>query len=95
MNSAEDLQSAIIDGAGERVRPILMTVTTTLIGLLPVMLGTKTGSQVMKRIASPMVGGLVSSAVLTLVIVPAVYYIWKSWELRKGFSKDEKTNTER
>jgi len=49
----------------------------------------------MKRIASPMVGGLVSSAVLTLVIVPAVYYIWKSWELRKGFSKDEKTNTKR
>jgi len=95
MNSAEDLQSAIIDGAGERVRPILMTVTTTLIGLLPVMLGTQTGSQVMKRIAAPMVGGLVSSAVLTLVIVPAVYYIWKSWELRKGFSKDEKTNTKR
>jgi Cu(I)/Ag(I) efflux system membrane protein CusA/SilA len=95
MSSAEDLQSAIIDGAGERVRPILMTVTTTLIGLLPVMLGTGTGSQVMKRIAAPMVGGLVSSAVLTLVIVPAVYYIWKSWELRKGFSKDEKTNTKR
>jgi Cu(I)/Ag(I) efflux system membrane protein CusA/SilA len=95
MNSAEDLQSAIIEGAVERVRPKLMTVTTTLIGLLPVMIGTQTGSQVMKRIASPMVGGLVSSAVLTLVIVPAVYYIWKSWELRKGFLKDEKTNTKR
>ena len=95
MNSAEDLQSAIIEGAVERVRPKLMTVSTTLIGLLPVMIGTATGSQVMKRIASPMVGGLVSSAVLTLVIVPAVYYIWKSWELRKGFLKDEKTNIKR
>ncbi len=83
MNSAEDLHAAIIEGAVERVRPKLMTVATTLIGLLPVMWGTETGSQVMKRIASPMVGGLISSTVLTLVIIPAVYDIWKRWELRK------------
>ena len=82
MNSSEDLQAAIIEGAVERVRPKLMTVATTLIGLLPVMWGTETGSKVMKRIAAPMVGGLVSSAVLTLVIIPAVYFIWKSWQLR-------------
>lgn len=82
MNSSEDLQSAIIEGAVERVRPKLMTVATTLIGLLPVMWGTETGSKVMKRIAAPMVGGLVSSAVLTLVIIPAVYFIWKRWQLR-------------
>ena len=86
MNSNEDLQAAIIEGAVERVRPKLMTVSTTLIGLLPVMWGSETGSEVMKRIAAPMVGGLVSSAVLTLVIIPAVYDIWKRWELRKAIS---------
>ncbi len=83
MNTAKDLHAAIVEGAVERVRPKLMTVATTLIGLLPVMWGTETGSQVMKRIAAPMVGGLISSTVLTLVIIPAVYDIWKQWELRK------------
>ncbi|MCP4105243.1 MAG: efflux RND transporter permease subunit [Desulfobacteraceae bacterium] len=87
MNSAEDLRDSIIEGAVERVRPKLMTVATTLIGLLPVMWGTETGSQVMKRIAAPMVGGLISSTVLTLVIIPAVYFIWKRWELRKTLSQ--------
>ncbi|MBC8247479.1 MAG: efflux RND transporter permease subunit, partial [Deltaproteobacteria bacterium] len=88
-NTPSDLGAAIIEGAVERVRPKLMTVCTTLIGLLPVMLGTGTGSQVMKRIAGPMVGGLISSTVLTLVIIPAVYEIWKRWELRKEWSKSE------
>ncbi len=72
------LKEAIIDGAVERVRPKLMTVSTTLIGLLPVMSGHETGSQVMKRIAAPMVGGLISSTILTLVIIPAIYFLWKS-----------------
>ncbi len=76
--SREELKAAIIEGAVERVRPKLMTVATTLIGLLPVMAGHGTGSQVMKRIAAPMVGGLVSSTVLTLVILPAIYFLWKS-----------------
>ena len=83
MNNVNELEAAIIEGAVERVRPKLMTVCTTLIGLLPVMIGTETGSQVMKRIAGPMVGGLISSTILTLVIIPAVYYIWKRRELRK------------
>lgn len=83
MKTREDLHAAIIEGAVERVRPKLMTVATTLIGLLPVMWGSETGSQVMKRIASPMVGGLISSTVLTLVIIPAVYDIWK----RRGVKK--------
>ncbi len=87
MNSPKDLEAAIIEGAVERVRPKLMTVCTTLIGLLPVMLGTETGSQVMKRIAGPMVGGLISSTILTLVIIPAIYYIWKRRELRKIWSE--------
>ena len=82
MKSVADLREAIIEGAAERVRPKIMTVATTLIGLLPVMWGNATGSQVMKRIAAPMVGGLISSTVLTLVIIPVVYFIWKEWELK-------------
>jgi Cu(I)/Ag(I) efflux system membrane protein CusA/SilA len=81
MNSVFDLHLAIIEGAAERVRPKIMTVATTLIGLLPVMIGTETGAEVMKRIAAPMVGGLISSAILTLIIIPAVYDIWKRREL--------------
>ncbi|MEW6428437.1 MAG: efflux RND transporter permease subunit [Thermodesulfobacteriota bacterium] len=77
MRDEADLHGAIAEGAAERVRPKLMTVATTLIGLLPVMFGSETGSEVMKRIAAPMVGGLISSTVLTLVIIPAVYDIWK------------------
>ena len=83
MNTGLDLHSAIIEGAGERVRPKLMTVSTTLIGLLPIMLGSETGSQVMKRIAAPMVGGLISSTILTLILIPAIYDIWKRNELKK------------
>jgi Cu(I)/Ag(I) efflux system membrane protein CusA/SilA len=95
LNSKGELQAAIIEGAVERVRPILMTVSTTLIGLLPVMLGTETGSQVMKRIAAPMVGGLVTSTILTLVILPAIYEIWKQRKLRSGLTNgpQKPTNT--
>ena len=82
MNSPKALRQAIMEGTVERVRPKLMTVSTTLIALLPIMWGTETGSQVMKRIAAPMVGGLISSTVLTLVIIPAVYALWKGWGLR-------------
>ena len=77
MRSPTDLRDAIMEGAVERVRPKLMTVATTFLGLLPVMWGTESGSEVMKRIAAPMVGGLVSSTILTLVIIPVVYDIWK------------------
>jgi Cu(I)/Ag(I) efflux system membrane protein CusA/SilA len=84
MKSSKDLRTAIIEGAVERVRPKLMTVATTLIGLLPVMYGSEAGAQVMKRIAAPMVGGLVSSTILTLIIIPAIYDIWKRWELKKA-----------
>jgi Cu(I)/Ag(I) efflux system membrane protein CusA/SilA len=77
MNSPADLKQAIIEGAVDRVRPKLMTVATTTIGLLPIMFGTDTGTRVMKRIAAPMVGGLLSSTVLTLIILPAIYLLWK------------------
>jgi Cu(I)/Ag(I) efflux system membrane protein CusA/SilA len=82
MQTAGHLHGAIIEGAVERVRPKLMTVATTLIGLMPIMIGTETGVRVMKRIAAPMVGGLISSTVLTLIILPALYDIWKRWELK-------------
>jgi Cu(I)/Ag(I) efflux system membrane protein CusA/SilA len=76
LETRADIKTIIIEGAAFRVRPKLMTVATTTIGLLPIMFGTETGTRVMKRIAAPMVGGLVSSAVLTLVIIPAIYLLW-------------------
>ncbi|MBW2388466.1 MAG: efflux RND transporter permease subunit, partial [Deltaproteobacteria bacterium] len=81
LRSLDELRSAVAGGAVERVRPLLMTVATTLIGLLPIMFGSETGTRVMKRIAAPMVGGLISSTVLTLVVLPAVYFIWKSRQI--------------
>ncbi|MCB9796483.1 MAG: efflux RND transporter permease subunit [Alphaproteobacteria bacterium] len=77
------LKEAILEGAVDRVRPKLMTVATTMIGLLPIMFGTETGTRVMKRIAAPMVGGLVSSTALTLVLIPAIYLIWKGFWLQR------------
>lgn len=77
MRYASDLRASVMEGAVDRVRPKLMTVATTMIGLLPIMFGHGTGSSVMKRIAAPMVGGLVSSTILTLLILPAVYYLIK------------------
>ena len=82
MHTLTDLKQAIMEGSAERVRPILMTVGTTLIGLLPIMFGTATGTRVMKRIAAPMVGGLVSSTILTLVVLPVIYLLWKGLALR-------------
>ncbi len=78
-----DLREAVIEGAVQRVRPKVMTVGTTIIGLMPIMVGIGTGSDVMKRIAAPMVGGLVTSAILTLAIIPAIYVIWKGWGLSR------------
>jgi len=83
MQNVADLKEAILEGAVDRVRPKLMTVSTTMIGLLPIMFGTETGTRVMKRIAAPMVGGLVSSTVLTLVLLPALYLLWKGFLLRR------------
>ncbi|MBT8092491.1 MAG: efflux RND transporter permease subunit [Gammaproteobacteria bacterium] len=72
-----DVQQAVIDGAVLRVRPIMMTVATIIAGLLPIMLGGGTGSEVMRRIAAPMVGGMVSATVLTLLVIPALFLIWR------------------
>ena len=79
----QDISEAIFIGAVERVRPKMMTVTAIMVGLLPIMWGHGTGSQVMKRIAAPMVGGMISSTILTLVVIPSIYVLWKEWELRR------------
>lgn len=76
-----ELRQAIINGAGLRVRPVMMTVATIIIGLLPVLYGTGTGSEVMSRIAAPMVGGMLSAVVLTLLVLPALYFIWRKRHL--------------
>ena len=72
-----ELRESVIEGALLRVRPIMMTVSATIAGLLPIMLGSGTGSEVMRRIAAPMVGGMVSATILTLVVIPAVFLLIK------------------
>jgi Cu(I)/Ag(I) efflux system membrane protein CusA/SilA len=89
MNTHADLHAAVEYGAVERVRPKLMTVSTTIIGLLPIMWSVGTGSQVMKRIAAPMVGGLVTSTLLTLVVIPAIYDLWKGRRFRRESPHEE------
>jgi Cu(I)/Ag(I) efflux system membrane protein CusA/SilA len=78
-----DVDAAIEHGAVERVRPKIMTVTAIIAGLLPIMWSTGAGADVMKRIAAPMVGGMISSTILTLVVIPAIYSLWKERELRR------------
>ena len=75
--SVRDLYDAVVEGAVERLRPKMMTVTAIMAGLLPILWGSGTGASVMKRIAAPMVGGMISSTVLTLVVIPCVYSMWK------------------
>jgi Cu(I)/Ag(I) efflux system membrane protein CusA/SilA len=77
-----DLYDAVMEGAVERVRPKMMTVTAIMAGLLPILWGHGAGASVMKRIAAPMVGGMISSTVLTLVVIPAVYSLWKERTVR-------------
>ncbi|MBY0576241.1 MAG: CusA/CzcA family heavy metal efflux RND transporter [Gallionellaceae bacterium] len=80
--TAGDLYAAVMEGAVERVRPKMMTVVAIMAGLLPIMWGTGTGSEVMRRIAAPMVGGMISSTVLTLVVIPALYALFKAREIK-------------
>ena len=80
-----DLYEAIMEGAVERVRPKMMTVVAIMAGLLPILWGTGTGSEVMSRIAAPMVGGMISSTVLTLAVIPAIYALVKQWRIRRGW----------
>jgi Cu(I)/Ag(I) efflux system membrane protein CusA/SilA len=79
--SIEELSQSVLHGAGMRVRPIMMTGAAIIAGLLPILLGTGTGSEVMSRIAAPMVGGMVSAVVLTLLVLPAVFFLWRKRSL--------------
>ena len=76
-----ELYAAVVEGAVERVRPKMMTVVAIMAGLLPIMWGTGTGSEVMRRIAAPMVGGMISSTILTLIVIPAIYALVKERRL--------------
>jgi len=80
--TAEELRQAVLMGAGQRLRPVMMTATATVLGLLPVYLGGGTGSEVMQRIAAPMVGGMISSVILTLLVLPVCYFLWKRLQIR-------------
>ncbi len=82
----EGLVKAILDGAVLRVRPVLMTTIATIAGLLPIMYGSGTGSEVMQRLAAPMVGGMVSALILTLLVLPAIYYLLRQSIIGKDLS---------
>ncbi len=83
LKSREDLKEAILQGAVKRIRPKIMTVSVILAGLIPIMFSTGAGSDVMKRIAAPMIGGVFTSAILELLIYPAIFYIWKGRALKQ------------
>ncbi|CCK77937.1 Cation efflux system protein [Oleispira antarctica RB-8] len=76
------LSQAVLQGAGMRVRPVMMTAAAIVAGLLPILYGTGTGSEVMSRIAAPMVGGMLSAVILTLLVVPAIYFLWRKSTIR-------------
>lgn len=83
MNTTNDLYEAILEGAVQRVRPKMMTVAAIIAGLLPIMWSHGAGADVMKRIAAPMIGGMITSTILTLIIIPAIYMLWRGKELKK------------
>jgi Cu(I)/Ag(I) efflux system membrane protein CusA/SilA len=81
--TAEDLYEAVVQGAVYRIRPVMMTIAGSVVGLLPVMLSSGTGSEVTRRIAAPMVGGMLTATLLTLIVFPAIYAMVKEWDIRK------------
>jgi len=88
LRSLDDLKEVIMEGAAMRIRPVFMTVCAIIMGLLPILWGTGTGSVIMKRIAAPMVGGMISATVLSLLVVPVIYYLWKSREVKKLIAEE-------
>ncbi|MDO8957681.1 MAG: efflux RND transporter permease subunit, partial [Deltaproteobacteria bacterium] len=90
MRSLEDLQEAIREGAVKRIRPKMMTVMAIIMGLLPIMWSHGAGADVMKRIAAPMIGGIVTSFVLELVIYPVIFEIWRGRGIKKDREVGEK-----
>ncbi|MEE8379395.1 MAG: efflux RND transporter permease subunit, partial [Gammaproteobacteria bacterium] len=82
LGSRQDLTEVIIEGAGRRIRPMLMTGLALLLGLIPILWSDGSGADVMKRIAAPMIGGIISALVTVLVVFPAIFAIWRGWSLR-------------
>jgi Cu(I)/Ag(I) efflux system membrane protein CusA/SilA len=80
----DELIKAIIDGAVLRVRPKAMTAAIIIAGLLPIMLGAGTGSEVMQRIAAPMIGGMITAPLVSMVLIPVIYYLWQARQLQQG-----------
>lgn len=91
MRSLSHLKEAIHHGAVQRVRPKIMTASVIIAGLVPIMWSHGTGADVMKRIAAPMVGGVVTSVMLELLVYPVVYYLWKSHALKKEIATQGQT----
>jgi Cu(I)/Ag(I) efflux system membrane protein CusA/SilA len=83
MEGPADVAAAVREGALERLRPVVMTVTAIIAGLAPILWSTGTGADVMKRIAAPMVGGMVTATLLTMAVIPAIYLLWRRWEVRR------------
>jgi Cu(I)/Ag(I) efflux system membrane protein CusA/SilA len=83
MTDSQDLREAILEGVVQRVRPKMMTVAAIMGGLLPIMWTTGTGADVMKRIAAPMIGGMVTSTILTLLVIPVLYALWRWQEVKR------------
>lgn len=79
----DDVAAAVREGALERLRPVVMTVTAIIAGLAPIMWSHGTGAETMKRIAAPMVGGMITATLLTLAVIPAIYLLWRRWGLRR------------
>ena len=84
LRTRSDVAEAVAEGALERLRPVVMTVTAIIAGLMPILWSGGAGADVMKRIAAPMVGGMVSATLLTLAVIPAIYLLWRSWELDRS-----------
>ena len=94
MRARADVDAAVEYGAVERVRPKMMTVTAIIAGLLPILWSQGTGADVMKRIAAPMVGGMVSSTLLTLIVIPAIYSLWRERQLESAVPREDRDLTD-
>ena len=95
MRNLRDLELAIHDGAVKRIRPKTMTVMAALFGLVPIMIGAETGADTMKRMAAPMIGGLVTSFIMELLIYPVIFYYYKRWEVCGGRGRSRDRNRPR
>jgi Cu(I)/Ag(I) efflux system membrane protein CusA/SilA len=93
MVTRKDVSEAVREGALGRLRPVIMTVTATIAGLLPILWSAGTGADVTKRVAAPMVGGMITATILTLVVIPAIYQLWRGVQV--GRRHDETANIER